>query len=120
MRLALLALVLACPAASSAQSLRVPTIAASVAAAADWTTTYHALQHPTIRETNPLLQPWSQPASIVTAGVLMDVAGVTAWRRVVGPKHPRVVAVGLWAMAGFRSYLAVQNVRHVQQVRKFE
>ena len=48
------------PGTASAQelrpSLRVPTVIASVAAAADWASTYHAMTNYHVRETNVLLQ----------------------------------------------------------------
>ena len=92
-------------------SLKGPTIAASVAAAADWTTTYHALKYYKVREANPLLQSLSgSPGQLVSLGAAMDVGGVTAWNLWVGRSRPRVASAGLWAMAGFRSYLALHNM----------
>jgi hypothetical protein len=113
-------LLVAClhPAVAGAQdapkpSLRIPTLAASAAAAADWATTYHALTNYRVREANPLLKPWSDsPGQLVGMGALMDVGGVTAWNLTMGPKHPRVAAAGLWAMAAFRGYLAIHNLRN--------
>jgi len=94
-------------------SLRIPTVAASAGAAADWMTTYHALTNYQVRETNPLLRPWyDSPSQLIGMGALMDVGGITAWNLTVGPKHPHVAIAGLWAMAAFRSYLAVHNVRN--------
>jgi hypothetical protein len=114
-----LLLVALAPSAASAQdlkpSLRLPTIAASAAAAADWATTYHALQNYHVRETNPLLQRWqSSPGQLVTVGAAMDAAAFTAWNMTVGKKHPRLAAAGLWAMAGFRTYLAINNMRNTK------
>ena len=43
------------PASTQDSRLRLPTIAASSAAAADWATTYAALEHPTLTEANPFL-----------------------------------------------------------------
>src|SRR4051812_22560954 len=61
-------------------SLRIPTIAASSAAAADWATTYHALSRYQVRETNPLLRPWyDSPSQLIGVGALMDIGGITAW-----------------------------------------
>jgi hypothetical protein len=95
------------------QSLRLPTLVASAAAAADWATTYHALTNYHVREANPLLKPWNDsPGQLVGMGALMDVGGVTAWNLAMGSKHPKVAAAGLWAMAAFRGYLAVHNLRN--------
>jgi hypothetical protein len=100
-------------------SLRIPTIAASAAAAADWVTTYHAITNYQVHETNPLLKPWyDAPGKMVGMGALMDVGGITAWNMVVGPKHPRIAAAGLWATAAFRSYLAFHNLRNEQRAAR--
>jgi hypothetical protein len=104
------------PAVASAQeaapSLRIPTIVASAAAAADWASTYHALKNYHVRETNPLLRPLdSSPTSMVSLGAAMDAGIVSAWNMTMGRKHPRVAVAGLWAMAAFRSYLVVHNMR---------
>ena len=116
-RLALGVLVCLLPSVVSAQdlrpSLRMPTIAASAAAAADWASTYHALKYYRVREVNPLLQPFQQsPAAMVAVGALIDFGGVSAWNSVVGRTHPRVATAGLWSMALFRTYLAVHNMRN--------
>lgn len=105
------------PATASAEpgSLRVPTIAASAAAAADWVSTYNALKHYKIRETNPLLSPFAHsPEQLVVAGALIDAAALTTWNMTVGRKKPRLAAAGLWAMTAFRAYLVVHNVRNTQ------
>ena len=100
-------------------SLRIPTIAAGAAAAADWVTTYHAMTNYQVRETNPLLKPWyDSPGQMVGMGALMDVGGITAWNLVVGPKHPRIAMAGLWATAAFRSYLAIHNLRNEQRAAR--
>ena len=109
------------PATASAQSstLRVPTIAASAAAAGDWASTYHALKNYKIRETNPLLRPFvDSPAQLVTAGALMDAGAVTAWNLTVGKKKPRLAAAGLWAMTAFRAYLVIHNVRNIEKAAR--
>ena len=117
---ALLAVCLS-PAVAAAQDrpLRVPTIAASVAAAADWASTYHALTNYQVRETNPLLQSFnSEPGKLVTVGALMDGAAFSAWNMTVGRKHPKVAAAGLWAMAAFRGYLVFHNLRNERRAER--
>ena len=109
------------PAVATAQDnsdrLRLPTIAASAAAAADWASTYHALKYYNLRETNPLLQPFNgSPGRLVTMGAAIDAATFSVWNVTVGRKHPRVAAAGLWAMAGFRAYLVVHNLRNERKV----
>jgi hypothetical protein len=111
------------PALASAQEnpdpLRVPTIAASVAAAADWASTYHALKYYNLRETNPLLQPFQKsPGQLVSMGAAMDAAAFSAWNVTMGRKHPRIAAAGLWAMAGFRAYLVIHNLRNERKVER--
>jgi hypothetical protein len=100
-------------------SLRIPTIAASAAAAADWATTYHALSNYRVRETNPLLRPWyDSPGQLIGMGAVMDIGAVTAWNLSVGPKHPKIAAAGLWAMTAFRSYLAIHNLRNERRAAR--
>lgn len=100
-------------------SLRLPTIAASVAAASDWATTYHALKYYRLREANPVLQPLSaQPGKLVAVGAVMDTAMFTAWNMTVGRKHPRLAAAGLWASTAFRTYLAIHNLRNERKVAR--
>ena len=109
------------PAVASAQEKRltIPTIAASAAAAADWASTYHALKHYRMREVNPILRPLdTSPGSMVTVGALIDVGTVSAWNLTVGRKNPRVAAAGLWAMAAFRTYLVVHNLRNVKKAER--
>ena len=111
------------PGLASAQDnsnrLRLPTIAASAAAAADWASTYHALKYYNLRETNPMLQPFqSSPGQLVTMGAAIDAAAFSAWNVTVGRRHPRVAAAGLWAMAGFRAYLVVHNMRNERRVSR--
>ena len=110
------------PAVASAQessSLRVATIAAGAAAAADWASTYHALKYYKVREMNPLLRPFDQsPSSVVSLGALMDVGAVSAWNLTVGRKNPRVATAGLWAMTAFRAYLAIHNVRNERRAER--
>ena len=101
------------------KTLKLPTFAASIAAAADWGSTYHALKHYELRETNPLLQSFqNSPGNLVTAGALMDAAAFTTWNLTMGRKHPRIAAAGLWAMTGFRAYLVLHNLRNTQKAAR--
>ena len=109
------------PATASAEtgSLRLPTIAASAAAAADWASTYHAVKHYKIRESTPLLGPFAHsPEQLVVAGALIDAAALTTWNLTVGKKKPRLAAAGLWAMTAFRGYLVVHNLRNTQKAAR--
>ena len=108
------------PGTASAQelrpSLKVPTVIASVAAAADWASTYHAMTNYHVRETNVLLQGLQgSPCKLVTAGAAIDVATFAAWNTIIGPRHPKVAVAGMWAMAGFRTFLVVHNLRNEQR-----
>ena len=120
--LAVLIVVCAAPAAAAAQEardLRIPTIAASAAAAADWASTYHALKYYKVREVNPLLRPFdSNPGSMVTLGGLIDAGGFSVWNLTVGRKNPRLAAAGLWGMAAFRTYLAIHNIRNSRRAER--
>ena len=108
------------PRAAAAQelrpSLRLPTTVASIAAAADWASTYHAMTNYHVRETNVLLQPWQKsPGQLVAVGAAIDAATFTAWNVWMGPRHPKVAVAGMWAMAGFRTYLVLHNLRNEQK-----
>ena len=97
-------------------SLRMPTTIASIAAAADWASTYHAMSNYHVRETNFLLQPFQRsPGKLVAVGAAIDVGTFTAWNMVIGPRHPKVAAAGMWGMAAFRTFLVVQNLRNEQR-----
>ena len=121
--MAALVVVLCLPATAFAQeqqrSLRIPTIAAGAAAAADWASTYHALKHYRVYEQNPLLRPFQEsPGPMVSLGAVMDVGAVSAWNMTVGRKNPHVAAAGLWAMTAFRAYLALHNMRNTQKAER--
>jgi hypothetical protein len=109
------------PAVASAQetSLKIPTLAASAASAADWASTYHALKYYKVREVNPLLSPLqSSPGSLVTMGAMIDAGAFSAWNLTVGRRSPKVAAAGLWGMAVFRSYLAIHNLRNTRKAER--
>jgi hypothetical protein len=116
---ALLAFVALVPSTAAAQEsagkLRIPTIAASAAATADWVSTYQALKYYKVREQNPMLRPFQDsPGSMVSLGGLIDVGSVSAWNLTVGRKNQRVAVAGLWAMTAFRTYLAIHNMRNMR------
>jgi hypothetical protein len=116
----LLVLCAGVPAVASAQTagrpLQAPTIAASIASAADWATTYHALSNYRLREMNPVLRPFDRtPGKMITLGAVIDAAGMSAWNVTVGKNHPKVAAAGLWGMAAFRTYLAIHNLRNTRK-----
>jgi hypothetical protein len=117
--LALFLLVALAPAPAAAQdrgvNLKAPTFAASVAAAADWASTYKALKYYKVREQNPMLRPFQEsPGSMVSLGAVIDAGSFSAWNMTVGRKNPRVAAAGLWAMTAFRAYLAIHNMRNMR------
>ena len=111
----LMVILTAASASAQDKMLSVPTIAASAAAGADWATTYYAIDNFHIHERNPLLRPFARsPAKLVTVGAAIDAGAVTAWNLTVGRKRPRLAAAGLWALTGFRTYLAIQNLRNTR------
>ena len=119
--LAALFLVSIVPAVAAAQenSLKIPTLAASAASAADWASTYHALKYYKVREVNPLLGPFqSSPGSLVTMGAMIDAGAFSAWNLTVGRRNPKVAAAGLWGMAVFRTYLAIHNLRNERRAER--
>ncbi len=121
--LAVLFVVSIYPAVAAAQepppSLKLPTYAASIASAADWASTYHALKFYKVREVIPLLSPLqSSPGSLVTTGAMIDAGAFSAWNLTVGRKSPKVAAAGLWGMTIFRSYLAIHNLRNTRKAER--
>jgi hypothetical protein len=119
--LAVLLMLCVFPAIGAAQdrSLKVPTLAASVASAADWASTYHALKYYEVREVNPLLRPFqTSPGSLVTMGAMIDAGGFSAWNLTVGRRSPKLAAAGLWGMAAFRAYLAIHNLRNERKAER--
>jgi len=121
--IALLVLCLGVPSLAAGQnpppSLQAPTIAASIASAADWATTYHALSNYQVREMNPLLRSFDRtPGKMISMGAAIDAAGISAWNVTMGKKHPKVAAAGLWGMAAFRTYLAIHNIRNTRKAER--
>lgn len=121
--LAALCVVCLAPATAFSQDvlrpLHAPTIAASIASAADWATTYHALKHYHLREANPLLRPLERtPGKMVAMGAAIDVASFSAWNVTLGRNHPKVAAAGLWGVAAFRGYLAWHNLRNTRRAER--
>ena len=113
--MAILVLLCLAPAVAFAQdrSLRVATVAASAAAAADWASTYDALKYYRVRESNPLLRPFdSMPGRMVSLGAVIDAGAIGVWNVTMGKSHPKVAVVGLWAMTAFRAYLTIHNIQN--------
>jgi hypothetical protein len=107
------------PVAACADDLRIPTIAATTAAAADWASTYHALRHYRVRETNPLLRPFDRtPGPMISLGAAMDAGLVSTWNLTVGRRHQRVAITGLWVMTAFRAYLTLHNLRNERKAAR--
>jgi hypothetical protein len=106
-------------AAADDKALKIPTIVASAAAAADWASTYHALKFYKVREVNPLLRPFERsPSSLVTMGSVIDAGSMAAWNLTVGRKNEKVAIAGLWGMAAFRAYLAFHNLRNERRAER--
>jgi hypothetical protein len=104
-------LALAAPAAAD-DGFKVPLAVYAAAAATDVTTTL-ICPPPRCRETNQVIN-WLEPRGqvpMLAFGSALDAAGVWAWNRYVGRKHPTLAKVGLYVGAGVRSYFAVHNLR---------
>ena len=96
---------------ASQASLNLPTAIFASAAAADWATTYHGVSSGKFAEGNPTIRQWQDhPAGMVAAGAAMDVGSVLLWRRLVGRRHRKIAAAGLYAVATFRMYLTAKGV----------
>jgi hypothetical protein len=100
--------------------LKLPMIIWSAAVAADQTTTYQfSSQYPDIlHERNPLIRRFdSHPALLVSAGSAIDLGTAWAAQHFFGERHPRLVKLAFYGAAAYRTYLAVYNMRMMQQAR---
>ena len=81
----------------------------SLAATADWATTYHVNTTPRMKEENPMIS-WlrSTPKAMVLTGAAIDVASVSVWYRVTR-SHKTLRTVGLYGATAFRIFFAVRN-----------
>jgi hypothetical protein len=101
--------------------LRLPTIAAGAAAAADWGSTYYAVKFFRVREVNPFINRFERdPGRMVSLGAAMDAGIVSAWNLSMGRKHERIAITGLWAMTAFRTYLTIHNLRNTRRAARRE
>lgn len=123
MRPYLLSLLVLLPVTASAQdvsapSLKWPTIVYSSAVAFDYSTTYRGLQLGAT-ERNPILRPLqNRPVALVATGAALDAAGVWAWNRYVGRKHPKLAVLGLYAMSAARIWMASHNWQTIHAQRR--
>jgi hypothetical protein len=100
--------------------LRLPTALYVAAASVDVATTAYCVSAG-CRERNPAVA-WMQSTSTVgmlAAGEAADMAGLWAWRKFVGRRHPRITRVGLYAVAAVRLGLAARNMREGREQRRF-
>lgn len=99
------------------RSLVLPTMVFAAGAAADWTSTFHALDDG-CKEDNILINRFQKrPGVMIATGIGIDVAGAWAWNHYVGRNHPTLAKVGLYAAAAFRAYLAIRNVTAAREMR---
>ena len=101
-------------------SLALPSGVFAAAAAADWTSTYYALDNGCKEDNVVINRLQRHPPLLIFAGAGIDVAGMWAWNTYVGRQHPRLAKIGLYAAAGFRLYLAAKNISAVSQQRDFD
>jgi hypothetical protein len=102
-----------------ATSLRLPTAMYLASASADVATTVYC-QSAGCREDNPMVN-WLEPRGttiMLVAGESADLAGLWAWNRFIGRKHPKLAAIGLYAASGVRFAIAARNVREGRQQRR--
>ena len=100
-------------------SLKIPTIVYASVAGADITTSL-LCRPPGCHESNPLIA-WMEPqgqATMHITAAAMDAAGVWAWNRYVGRRHPKLAKVGLYVVAAVRVGVAVRNVKVAQSVKR--
>ena len=102
--------------------LKTPAMVWAAAVTADQATTYQfSSQYPGIlHEKNPFIQGLDRhPAWLVAAGTTIDAATGWAAYRFLGPRHPRLVRIVFYSAAAYRAYLAVHNMRMMQQAQRF-
>jgi hypothetical protein len=106
-------------AAAQEPRLKIPTAALTIASAADWATTYHALKFYKVREANPLIRHLDEePAKLVTLGAALDAGAMFGWNYTIGRRNPKLAAAGLWTMTAFRTYLAIHNLRNERRAAR--
>lgn len=101
-----------------AQSLKIPTAAYAAAIAADKATTLNCTLRVGCSEAMPgyaWLDRKGGPAAQMAVSTTIDVASVIVWRKLVGPKHPRIAAAGLYGMAAIRGFVAARNYSRVSR-----
>lgn len=96
-----------------APSLTIPTVVYAGAAALDVGSSLRC-PPPYCREGNPLIA-WMEPhtghATMLVTATAMDAVGVWAWHKYVGKKHPKIAAVGLYAVAAVRIGIGIGNLQ---------
>ncbi|MGE5357879.1 MAG: hypothetical protein ACM3NQ_02610 [Bacteroidales bacterium] len=101
------------------QGLRTPIAIWAASVAADQTTTYlfSSRYSGVLHERNFLIRGLDQhPAALVAAGTAIDAAtGWLAYRLLRG--HPRIATAVFLAAAGYRSYLAIYNMRMMRRAQ---
>lgn len=104
-------------AAAQQPGFRAPLAVYAVAAAADNVTTYRVLGTGYGQENNPLVA-WMdhRPATMLAVGAAADTFAVWTLQRWLGPSHPRMVRLGLYAAAGVRVAFAVKNDRVARRI----
>ena len=91
------------------ESLRTATAVFAVAFTADMITTAAFVARGG-HEKNPMLAPLQdEPVLMLTVAAATATAGVWAWNRYVGRKHPKIAKVGLYAAAGVEFFVAARN-----------
>jgi len=58
------------------------------------------------------------PMWLVAAGTAIDATTGWAVYHFLGPRHPRLVRIAFYSAAAYRTYLAIHNVRMMQQAQR--
>src|SRR5205814_8850999 len=108
----------AAPRSSLPIDLKIPAIVWAMGVATDQATTYQfSSRYPNVlHEQNPFIQGLDRhPVWLVAAGTAIDATTGWAVYHFLGPRHPRLVRIAFYSAAAYRTYLAVHNVRMMQQ-----
>jgi len=111
----------AAPRSSLPIDLKIPAIVWAAGVASDQATTYQfSSRYPNIlHEQNPFIQGLDgHPMWLVAAGTAIDASTGWAVYHFLGPRHPRLVRIAFYSAAAYRTYLAIHNVRMMQQAQR--
>ena len=102
--------------AQQTTSLKIATMAFTVAASADWIDTYYGVSTHSFQESTPVIRRLQdRPGLMVAVGAAEDVGLAILWHRAMGRRHPKLATAGLWVATSFRVYLCAKGIGILNQ-----